>query len=103
MRIALRILSMRPDSESDFDHEKYDDDGQPLVDEDDDPLFPWQQGVDYSEGQLSYLTAFASAYREVRKALQNTRIGRDYRVVGEFQSSKTGLRHKKPHSSFKKF
>ena len=56
------------DSESDFDHEKYDDDGQPVVDEDDDPLLPWPQGVDYTEGQFSYLTAFASTYREARKA-----------------------------------
>ena len=44
-----------------------------------------------------------SAYREARKALQHTKTGRDYKMVGRFKSSKSGFKHKKPHSSFKKF
>ena len=41
---------VEPDSESDLDHERYEDDGQPLIDEQDEPLLPWAQGVDYTEG-----------------------------------------------------
>ena len=33
---------MDPHSESDFDHELYDDDGLPLVDGDNSSLLPWQ-------------------------------------------------------------
>ena len=104
MKITLRILSMmgEPNPDSDFDHELYDDDGQPLIDGDSAPLIPWQDGIEYTEGQFSYLSAFASAYREARKALQHKRTGRDYKVVG-FKSCKTGFRRKKPHGSFKKF
>ena len=87
-------FEMDPHSDSDFDHELYDDDGQPLVDSDDSTLIPWQEGCVYSEAQFNYLSAFASAYREARKALQHTKTGRDYKVVGRFKSSKVGFRHK---------
>ena len=83
---------MDPHSDSDFDHELYDDDGQPLVDSDNSTLIPWQEGCVYSEAQFNYLSAFASAYREARKALQHTKTGRDYKVVGRFKSSKSGFR-----------
>ena len=66
-------------------------------------MIPWADVVDYSEGQFSYLAAFASAYREARKAFQHTRTGRDYKVVGTCKSSKTGFKHKKPFKSLKKF
>ena len=51
---------VEPKSDSDFDHELCDDDGQPLVDGDNDPFIPWKYGVDYTEGKFSYLTAFTS-------------------------------------------
>ena len=56
-RITLKNFEdeVEPNSDSDFEHEIYDDDGQPLVDGDNDPLLPWQDGVDYTEGQVSYL------------------------------------------------
>ena len=36
-------FEMEPHSDSDFDHELYDDDGQPLVDGDNSTLIPWQE------------------------------------------------------------
>ena len=73
-------------------HRNADDDDQPLVDVDNSTLIPWQEGTVYSEAQYHYLSAFASAYREARKALQHTKTGRDYKVVGRFKSSKVGFR-----------
>ena len=66
-------------------------------------VIPWADGVEYTEGKFSYLAAFASAYREARSELQHTRTGRDYKIVGRFKSSKTGFKHKRPNSTFKKF
>ena len=94
---------MDPHSESDMYHGLYDDDGLPPVDGDNSPLTPWQDGIVYTEGQYNYLTSFVSAYREARTALQHTKTGRDYKVVGRFKSSKSGFKQKKPYSSFKKF
>ena len=88
---------MGPHSDSDFDHELYDDDdGLSLVDGDNSSLLLWQDGVTYTEGQYNYLTSFVSAYRKAWKALQHTKTGRDYKVVGRFKSSKSGFKHKKP-------
>ena len=42
---------MDPHSESDFDHELYEDIGLALVDSDDSSLLPWQDGVTYTEAQ----------------------------------------------------
>ena len=54
---------MDPHSDSDFDHELYDDDGLPLVDGDNSSLLPWQNGGTYTESQYNYLSSFVSAYR----------------------------------------
>ena len=35
--------------------------------------------------------------------MQHTKRGRDYKVVGQFKNSRSGFKHKKPYSSFKKF
>ena len=57
----------------------------------------------YTEGQYNYLTSFVSAYRKAWKALQHTKTGRDYKVVGRFKSSKSGFKHKKQYSCLRKF
>ena len=45
---------MDPHSESDFDHELFDDDSLPLVDGDNSPFTPCQDGIVYTEGQYNY-------------------------------------------------
>ena len=36
---------VKPHSDSEFDHQLYDDDGLPLIDGDNAPLIPWQYGI----------------------------------------------------------
>ena len=85
--VDAEVVELDEDQFENFDYEieLYDDDCEPLVDDGGDRLIPWQEGQTYSVGQLAYLTAFASAYREGRQALQHTRTGRDYEVVWEIQ------------------
>ena len=65
-------------------------DGEPLVDDEGEMLLPCQEGETYTETKIMYLTAFASAYQQARKALQHTRTGREYSLVGKFKSNKHG-------------
>ena len=63
------------DSDEDYDMNAYDDDGHPLADSQGQTLIPFDPGRVYSEEESLYLCAFAGTYREVRGALQATRVG----------------------------
>eukprot|EP00973_Karenia_brevis_P084710 11754735-Karenia_brevis.AAC.1 len=43
-----------------------DDDGQRLVDNNGQPLIPFDPKLEYDEGSACYLSAFAGSYRDVR-------------------------------------
>ena len=73
------------DSEDEFDHTLYDDDGGRLVDENGETLIPFDPDVVYDEDTAVFLTAWAGSYREVRGQLQATRKGRDQKVVPKFK------------------
>ena len=69
------------DTESDqldWDPEKIDDDGYPLVDENGSTLVPVPREGPLDEDEASSLTAWAQGYREVRKNLRDSVTGRGY-------------------------
>ena len=69
------------DTESDqldWDPEKIDDDGYPLVDENGLTLVPIPREGPLDEDEASSLTAWAQGYREVRKNLRDSVTGRGY-------------------------
>ena len=69
------------DTESDqldWDPEKIDDDGYPLVDESRSTLVPIPRKGPLDEDEASSLTAWAQGYREVRKNLRDSVTGRGY-------------------------
>jgi len=70
-------------SEEAFDREYFDDDGGPLVDPEGNTLVPFETDKEYNEETAIYLCAFAGTYREIRGALQATRVGRDQKVVNQ--------------------
>ena len=69
------------DTESDqldWDPERIDDDGYPLVDENGSTLVPVPREGPLEEDEASSLTAWAQGYREVRKNLRDSVTGRGY-------------------------
>ena len=56
------------------------DDGAPLQDDQGETLVPFEPENSYEEKEAIYLCAFAGSYREVRGALQATRMGRDQKM-----------------------
>ena len=69
------------DTESDqldWDPERIDDDGYPLVDEHGSTLVPVPREGPLDEDEASSLTAWAQGYREVRKNLRDSVTGRGY-------------------------
>ena len=69
------------DTESDqldWDPERIDDDGYPLVDENGSTLVPIPREGPLNEDEVSSLTAWAQGYREVRKNLRDSVTGRGY-------------------------
>ena len=69
------------DTESDqldWDPERIDDDGHPLVDENGSTLVPVPREGPLEEDAASSLTAWAQGYREVRKNLPDSVTGRGY-------------------------
>ena len=69
------------DTESDqldWDPERIDDDGYPLVDENGSSLVPVPREGPLDEDEASSLTAWAQRYREVRKNLRDSVTGRGY-------------------------
>ena len=62
----------------DWDPERIDDDGYPLVDENGSTLVPIPREGLLDEAEASLLTAWAQGYREVRKNLRDSVIGRGY-------------------------
>ena len=69
------------DTESDqleWDPERIDDDGYPLVDENGSTLVPGPREAPLEEDEASSLTAWAQGYREVRKNLRDSVTGRGY-------------------------
>ena len=62
----------------DWDPERIDDDGYPLVDENGSKLVPVPRGGSLEEDEASSLTARAPGYREVRKNLRDSVTGRGY-------------------------
>ena len=61
-------------SDSSFDWEYYDDDGNPLVHhEDDSELVPMENKVWYTEEEADKLLIFAASHRETRSGLQKTK------------------------------
>ena len=87
------------ESDDNYDHMAYDDDGEPLEDSEGEALIPYDPTYEYQEDQAIYLMAFANTYRDVRGKLQGTKIGRDYKVFKK-GGGKTG--GKKPPSLFKR-
>ena len=67
-------------TDSEFDMERFDDDGGKLVDQDGRDLVPFDPEESYEEEQALFLVAFANTYREVRGQLQASRVGRDQKV-----------------------
>ena len=83
------------DSEDEYDMTMFDDDGLPLTDEQGNTLVPFEPDKEYGEEEAIYLCAFAGSYREVRGALQATRVGRDQKVVKKsFLKSKPPFKKK---------
>ncbi len=74
------------ESDDDYDMTHWDDDGQPLVDPEGQSLCPFEPEKTYGEEEALFLCAFAGTYREVRGALQATRIGRDQKIVQKRQA-----------------
>ena len=69
------------DTESDqldWDPQRIDDDGYPLVDENGSTLVPVPREGPREEDEASSLTAWAQGYREVRKNLRDSVTGRGY-------------------------
>ena len=69
------------DTESDqldWDPERFDDDGYPLVDENGSTLIPVPREGPLEEDEASSLTAWAQGYWEVRKNLRDSVTGRGY-------------------------
>ena len=69
------------DTESDqldWDPERIDDDGYPLVDENGSTLVPIPREGPLEEDEAGSLTAWAQGYREVRKNLRDSVTGRGY-------------------------
>ena len=62
----------------DWDPERIDDDGCPLVDENGSILVPVPRDGALEEDESSSLTAWAQGYREVRKNLGDSVTGRGY-------------------------
>ena len=58
--------------------QKIDNDGYPLVDENGSTLVPVQREGPLDEDEASSLTAWAQGYREVRKNLRDSVLGRGY-------------------------
>ena len=68
------------DTESDqldWDPERIDDDGYPLVDENGSTLVPIPRERPLDEDETSSLTAWAQRYREVRKNLRDSETKRE--------------------------
>ena len=100
------------DTESDqldWDPERNDDDGYPLVDENWSTLVPVPREGPLDEDEASSLTAWAQGYREVRKNLRDSVTGRgckkpessrSKKVVRKtmFEKETTETRPKHPHS-----
>eukprot|EP00973_Karenia_brevis_P019944 2737149-Karenia_brevis.AAC.1 len=59
----------------------YDDDGQRLVDDNGQPLIPFDPKLEYDEGSACYLSSFAGSYRDARGQLQATKKDRDQKIV----------------------
>ena len=63
------------ESWDDYDHAAYDDDGQPIADEEtDEALIPYDPSKTYTETEAITLTAFAGTYRDVRGKAQMDRF-----------------------------
>ena len=62
----------------DWDPERMDDDGYPLVDENRSTLVPVPREGPLEEDEASSITAWAQGYREVRKNLRESVTGRGY-------------------------
>ena len=78
-------------SDDDFDMENFDDDGQPLVNAEGEGLVPMDPAKSfYEEHEAFGIAVFAGNYREVRKDLQATRIGRDQKVVDRHNAKRKG-------------
>ncbi len=58
----------------------YDDDGEPLVNEQGEVLVPSEDDKEYDEMEAINRMAFAVTYRQVRGAMQATRKGHDQRT-----------------------
>ena len=66
----------------DFDREYFDDDGEPLIDDSGNLLVPMDEAMEsYDQDEAVHLITFAATYREVRKALQAHRVGRDQKYA----------------------
>ena len=69
-----------------YDMECYDDDGEPLQDEEGYTLIPLVDDKEYTEDEAREILAFAVTYRQVRGALQATRTGRDQKSYQKARS-----------------
>ena len=63
----------------DWDREKIDDDGYPLVDENGSTLVPIPREGPLDDDEASSLTVWAQGYREVKKNLRDSVTGRGYK------------------------
>ena len=92
------------DSEVDFDMSLYDDDGQPIVDEQSGELLvPFDPDREYDANTAIFLTAWAGSYKEVRGQLQATRTGREQKVVKKRVGDKGGSKGRIKVAVKKKF
>ena len=87
------------ESDDNYDMMAYDDDGEPLEDDEGRALIPYDPTAEYDEDQAIYLMAFANTYREVRGKLQATKIGRDHKVFKKGGGKSSG---KRPPHLFKR-
>ena len=94
-------------SDSSYDWEYFDDDGHPLVDQEDDSVYvPMDKDLWYTEDEADKLVIFAVSYRETRSGLQKTKIGRDQKRVIKYHKNygkSKGKGRGRPHKmGFKK-
>ena len=76
--ITTKAASDTDSDQLDWDPEKIDDDGYPLVDENGSTPVPIPLEGPLDEDEASSLTAWAQLYREVRKNLRDSVTGRGY-------------------------